>query len=69
MSVGVNIFFIGDGVKQQHVQTSELIWELGSIWLMNICLTFVQKDALSFFVYVLIFGFGFQRLTNQLYPR
>ena len=40
---------MSEGLKLQHAKRSDFFSELGSTWLINICRTAVQKDALSYF--------------------
>ena len=50
VSVGVNTYILwGRGLNYNMCREVKFFLELSSIWLIDICLTAVQKDALSFY--------------------
>ena len=55
--------FTGERLKLQHVQISDFLFvcfELGSTWLIKICLSDVQKDILSCFTAFISMIAGFR---------
>ena len=57
---GLHTFFSGKGLELQYVHTNDFLGDWGSTWLINICLTAVQKKPFSLLMNVVSLVAGVQ---------